>query len=54
MEGPFPHGSDRFAVYFKYDVTNKPSGRRMQMNEIGLFTVRNGKVSKEEFFYDMG
>src|SRR5437868_7939581 len=30
LEGPWPHGN-RFAVRFAYDVTNKPSGRRMQM-----------------------
>jgi len=49
-EGPWPHGN-RFAVRFTYDVTNKPSGRRMQMDEIGLFTVENGKIVREEFFY---
>jgi ketosteroid isomerase-like protein len=49
-EGPWPHGN-RFAVRFTYDVTNKPSGRRMQMDEIGLFTVDNGKIVREEFFY---
>ena len=26
-EGPYPHG-DRFVVIFKYDITNRPSGRR--------------------------
>jgi len=50
LEGPWPHG-DRFAVRFTYDVTNKPSGRRMQMDEIGLFTVENEKIVREEFFY---
>ena len=51
VEGPWPHGNDRFAVRFSYDITNKPSGMRMQMDEIGLFTVADGKVVKEEFFY---
>jgi ketosteroid isomerase-like protein len=51
--GPYPHG-DRFAVRFVFDVTNKPSGKRMQMDEIGLFTVENGKISREEFFYQGG
>ena len=54
VEGPWPHGDDRFAVRFSYDVTNKPSGMRMQMDEIGLFTLEGGKVVKEEFFYTMG
>lgn len=48
--GPFPHG-DRFCVRFVYDVTNKPSGQRHTMDEIGLYTVRGGKVVREEFFY---
>ena len=48
--GPYPH-DDRFAVRFVYDVTNKPSGRRIAMDEIGLFTVVSGKIVKEEFFY---
>lgn len=54
VAGPYPHRDDRFAVRFVYDVTNKPSGQRMQLDEVGLFTVRNGKIVKEEFFYDMG
>jgi len=48
--GPYPH-DNRFAVRFVYDITNKPSGRRMTMDEVGLFTVENGKIVREEFFY---
>jgi ketosteroid isomerase-like protein len=54
VHGPYPHGDDRFAVRFEYDITNKPSGMRMQMDEVGVFTVADGKIVKEEFFYDMG
>ncbi len=54
VAGPYPHGEDRFAVRFEYDITNKPSGQRMQVDEVGLFTVEAGKIVKEEFFYDMG
>ena len=50
ITGPWPHG-DRFIVGFNYDVTNKPSGKRMQMDEVGLYTVKNGKIVREEFFY---
>lgn len=52
ITGPWPHG-DRFVVGFQYDVTNKPSGKRMKMDEVGLFTVENGKIVREEFFYTM-
>jgi ketosteroid isomerase-like protein len=54
--GPWPHG-DRFIVHFKFDVTAKTgpmAGKRMQMEEAGLYAVKNGKIVKEEFFYHMG
>lgn len=54
VHGPYPHGDDKFAVRFVYDVTNKPSGHRMKMDEVGVFTVANDKVIREEYFYDMG
>ena len=50
VSGPYPN-DDRFAVRFLYDVTHKPSGKRFSMDEVGLFTVSNGKITKEEFFY---
>jgi ketosteroid isomerase-like protein len=53
VTGPWPHG-DRFIVGFEFDVTNKPSGKRMKMAEAALYTVRNGKIVREEFFYDAG
>ena len=54
--GPWPHG-DRFIAYFKYDITAKTgpmAGKRFTMEETGLYTVKNGKVTQEEFFYNMG
>lgn len=51
--GPYPH-DDRFAVRFVFDITHKPSGQRMTMDEVGLFTVKNGKITREEFFYSGG
>ena len=53
VDGPWPNG-DRFIVRFSYDITNKPSGQRIKMEEAGLFTVENGKITREEFFYAMG
>lgn len=56
VEGPFPHG-DRFILLFKIDVTAKVgpmAGKRMQVSEAGLYTVRDGKIVQEEFFYNMG
>lgn len=53
ITGPWPNGN-RFVVGFNYDVTNKPSGQRMQLDEVGLYTVENGKIVREEFFYGTG
>ena len=51
VEGPFPHGDDRFAAIFEYDVTQKESGERMQMREVAVYTVEDGQVTREEFYY---
>ncbi len=53
-EGPYFHGDDRFAVRFSMDVTTKETGERMQAEEIGEYTVKNGKIVKETFFYSGG
>jgi SnoaL-like domain len=56
IQGPFPHG-DRFIVFFSFDVTPKVgpmAGKRFKMEEGGLYTVKDGKVTQEEFFYHMG
>jgi len=55
-EGPFPNG-DRFAVVFEYETTAKAGprkGQRSRFEEVALYTVKNGKIVREEFFYDMG
>ena len=48
--GPFVNG-DQFALRFSMDVTPKESGQRMQMDEVGLYTVRGDKIVEERFFY---
>ena len=52
VDGPFPHG-DRFAVMFDYDITRKQANQRIQMREVALYTVKDGKIVREEFFYSM-
>jgi len=49
-DGPWPHG-DRFAVRWAFDVTPK-GGERVTFDEIAVYTVRDGKIAREEFFYD--
>ncbi len=51
-EGPFYHGTDRFGAIFEIDVTNKETNERTQMKELGVYTVADGKIVREEFFYD--
>ena len=49
VEGPYVHG-DQFVVRFKMDLTPK-GGERIQMDEVGLYTIKDGKIVEERFFY---
>jgi hypothetical protein len=40
---------DRFVVQYDADVTDKNSKKRMQLSEVGVYTVKNGKIVREEF-----
>ncbi|MFK7942480.1 MAG: SnoaL-like domain-containing protein [Paracoccaceae bacterium] len=51
VDGPFPHGDDRFAVIFEADVTDKNNGTRFQMKEVAVYHTADGKIRREEFFY---
>ena len=46
--GPFV-ACDTFVVQFDVDVTDKATKKRMQMSEVGIYTVKDGKVAREEF-----
>jgi ketosteroid isomerase-like protein len=50
VEGPWVNG-EQFVVRFGLDMTNKESGQRMKMEEAALYTVRDGKIAEERFFY---
>ena len=49
-EGPYL-GSTGFSIKFKMDVEDKTNGQRVVMEEVGVYTVQNGKVVCEEFMY---
>ena len=54
-QGPYPN-SDRFIVRMTIDCTPKigpMAGKRMQFEEAAMYTVKDGKIVAEEFFYDM-
>jgi hypothetical protein len=48
VSGPFL-ARDTFVVQFDVDVTDKASNKRMQMSEVGIYAVKDGKVAREEF-----
>lgn len=53
IRGPFPH-DERFAVYSQTEITPKvgpKANERIKIAEVALYTVRDGKVAHEEFFY---
>jgi ketosteroid isomerase-like protein len=52
VNGPLV-GDDQFAVQYTFDVTAKPSGQRIQNTEVALYTVKDGKIVREQFFYHM-
>ncbi|MDX2267997.1 MAG: nuclear transport factor 2 family protein [Bryobacter sp.] len=48
--GPFLAGN-RFAVTFDFAITPKATGQKMDIREIAVYTVDNGLIVREEFFY---
>ncbi len=48
VSGPFV-AHDRFVVQYDIDVTEKDSKKRMQLSEVGVYTVKDGKIVREEF-----
>ena len=49
VEGPYVNG-DQFVVRFKMELTPK-GGERITMDEVGLYTIKDGKIAEERFFY---
>jgi hypothetical protein len=54
VAGPFYNGAnpDQFVVYFTLDITPKATGKRTTREEVGVYTVKNDKITREQFFYD--
>lgn len=49
-EGPYV-GATGFSVKFRMDVEEMATNKRTIMEEIGVYTVKNGKIIREEFMY---
>lgn len=43
-------GDNWFSIKFEIDTTDKKSGERSVLGEIGVFKVENGKIVKEQYF----
>lgn len=57
LRGPFFLGdananSGQFGVYFALEFSPKAGGDRRRHEEVGIYTVTEGVVTREEFFYD--
>ena len=50
--GPYFNGPSQFAVHFTLDITHKATGQRVSLQEVGVYTVKNDKITREQFFYD--
>jgi hypothetical protein len=42
-------GHDRFVVQYDADVSDKKSKERRKLSEVGVYTVKDGKIVREEF-----
>ena len=54
VAGPFFNSAspDQFTVYFTFDITPKSTGKRKTIEEVGVYTVKNDQITREQFFYD--
>lgn len=50
IEGPLVSG-DSFAVRLRFEATNRETGTSFAVDEIGVYTVREGKIAREQFLY---
>lgn len=51
VNGPFV-GGNQFALQYLFDTTFKATGQRSASTEMALYTVQDGKIVREQFFYN--
>lgn len=51
IDGPFVTG-DQFALFLDVITVDATSGTRQPFTEIALYTVREGRIAEERYFYD--
>ena len=52
IRGPFFNGPNQFAVVFIHKVTPKATGKQITLEEVGVYTVRNDRITREQFYND--
>jgi hypothetical protein len=52
VRGPFFNGPNQFAVHYAFDVTRKATNERHSFEEVGVYTVNDDQITREQFFYD--
>jgi hypothetical protein len=50
--GPYFNGAEQFAVHFTLDITRKATGERISLQEVGVYTVKGDKITREKFYYE--
>lgn len=50
--GPYFNGPNQFAVHFTFEVTPKSTGQRITLQEVGVYTVKDDQIVREQFFYE--
>jgi hypothetical protein len=51
-DGAASRSSGQFAVHFTFDVTPKSTGQRVTLEEVGVYTVVDDKITREQFYYE--
>jgi len=49
--GPYMHGPDKFAMHITFDITPKDTGKRINADEVAVYTVKNNLIIREEFYF---
>jgi len=52
LNGSSGQSSGQFAVLFEIDVTPQSTGRPVTLEEVGIYTVENDQIIREQFYYD--
>ena len=52
LRGPYFNGPNQFAVHFTHKVTPKATGKQVTLEEVAVYTVKNDKITREQFFFE--